>query len=161
MNIIISNDHAGTDLKKSLVEHLEKEGHNIKNVGTDSEDSCDYPDFIHPLAKNINDYDFGIIICGSANGVSMTANKYNGVRAAICWEEEIASLARQHNNANILSLPARFISDEKSKKITEVFLNTEFEGGRHERRVNKIDRCFGRLKNGQSFLQMKLKTFFL
>ena len=110
MNIIISNDHAGTELKKSLVEHLEKEGHNIKNVGTDSEESCDYPDFIHPLAKNIKDYDFGIIICGSANGVSMTANKYNGVRAAICWEEEIASLARQHNNANILSLPARFIS---------------------------------------------------
>ena len=140
MNIIISNDHAGTELKKSLVEHLEKEGYNIKNVGTDSEESCDYPDFIHPLAKNIKDYDFGIIICGSANGVSMTANKYNGVRAAICWEEEIASLARQHNNANILSLPARFISEEKSKKITEVFLNTEFEGGRHERRVNKIDR---------------------
>ena len=121
MNIIISNDHAGTELKKSLVKHLEKEGHNIKNVGTDSEESCDYPDFIHPLAQNINDYDFGIIICGSANGVSMTANKYNGVRAAICWEEEIASLARQHNNANILSLPARFISEEKSKKITEVF----------------------------------------
>ena len=121
MNIIISNDHAGTDLKKSLVEHLEKEGHNIKNVGTDTEDSCDYPDFIHPLAKNINDYDFGIIICGSANGVSMTANKYNGVRAAICWEEEIASLARQHNNANILSLQARYISEEKSKKITQVF----------------------------------------
>ena len=140
MNIIISNDHAGTELKKSLVEHLEKEGHNIKNVGTDSEESCDYPDFIHPLAKNIKNYDFGIIICGSANGVSMTANKYNGVRAAICWEEEIASLARQHNNANILSLPARFISEEKSKKITKVFLNTEFEGGRHERRVNKIDR---------------------
>ena len=128
------------ELKKSLVEYLEKEGHNIKNIGTDSEESCDYPDVIHPLAKNIKDYDFGIIICGSANGVNMTANKYNGVRAAICWEEEIASLARQHNNANILSLPARFISEEKSKKIAEVFLNTEFEGGRHERRVNKIDR---------------------
>ena len=140
MNIIISNDHAGTELKKSLIKHLEKEGHNIKNVGTDSEESCDYPDFIHPLAENIKDYDFGIIICGSANGVSMTANKYNGVRAAICWEEEIAKLARQHNNANILSLPARFIEEDKAIKITEAFLETEFEGGRHERRVNKIDR---------------------
>ena len=141
MNIIISNDHAGTELKKSLVEHLEKEGHNIKNVGTDSEESCDYPDFIHPLAKNIKDYDFGIIICGSANGVSMTANKYNGVRAAICWEEEIASLARQHNNANICTMPARYISFDEVKKIVDTFLNTEFEGGRHKRRVNKIASC--------------------
>ena len=138
MNIIISNDHAGTELKKSLVEHLEKEGHNIKNVGTDSEESCDYPDFIHPLAKNIKDYDFGIIICGSANGVSMTANKYNGVRAAICWEEEIASLARQHNNANIIAIPARFVSTEEAKEILTAFLTNEFEGGRHERRVGKI-----------------------
>ena len=92
------------------------------------------------LAKDLNNHDFGIIICGSANGVSMTANKYNGVRAAICWEEEIAKLARQHNNANILSLPARFIEEDKAIKITEAFLETEFEGGRHERRVNKIDR---------------------
>ena len=140
MNIIISNDHAGTELKNTIKKHLENQGHTVLNVGTNNNDSCDYPDFIHPLAKDLNKYDFGIIICGSANGVSMTANKYNGVRAAICWEEEIAKLARQHNNANILSLPARFIEEDKAIKITDAFLDTEFEGGRHERRVNKIDR---------------------
>ena len=139
MNIIISNDHAGTELKKNLVEHLEKEGHNIKNVGTDSEESCDYPDFIHPLAKNIKDYDFGIIICGSANGVSMTANKHNGVRAAICWEEEIASLARQHNNANILVLGSRLISAAEAIKCLIVFLDTNYEGGRHQARLDKFN----------------------
>jgi ribose 5-phosphate isomerase B len=140
MNIIISNDHAGTELKNTIKKHLENRGHAVLNVGTNNNDSCDYPDYIHPLAKDLSKYDFGIIICGSANGVSMTANKYNGVRAAICWEEEIAKLARQHNNANILSLPARFIKEDKAIKITEAFLETEFEGGRHERRVNKIDR---------------------
>ena len=160
MNIIISNDHAGTELKNTIKKHLENKGHTVLNVGTNNNDSCDYPDYIHPLAKDFDNHDFGIIICGSANGVSMTANKYNGIRAAICWEEEIAKLARQHNNANILSLPARFIKENKAIKITEAFLETEFEGGRHERRVNKIDRWFGRLKNGLNCLQKKLKTYF-
>ena len=140
MKIAIGNDHAGVEVKEKIKEHLTKKGHTVINKGYDGKESVDYPDYIHPLAKDLNNHDFGIIICGSANGVSMTANKYNGVRAAICWEEEIAKLARQHNNANILSLPARFIEEDKAIKITNAFLETEFEGGRHERRVNKIDR---------------------
>jgi ribose 5-phosphate isomerase B len=133
-------DHAGFELKEFLKSALTERGLEIKDFGTYTSDSVDYPDMIHPLAKEINagNFEFGIIMCGSANGVSMVANKYQNVRCALCWEEEIAQLAKQHNNANIISLPARFISKEKSLSIVDAYLNTEFEGGRHQKRVEKI-----------------------
>ena len=133
-------DHAGFELKEFLKSTLIERGLEIKDFGTYSSDSVDYPDMIHPLAKEINDgnFEFGIIMCGSANGVSMVANKYPNVRCALCWQEEIAQLAKQHNNANIIALPARFISKEKALSIVDAYLNTEFEGGRHQRRVEKI-----------------------
>ncbi|MBO7225061.1 MAG: ribose 5-phosphate isomerase B [Bacteroidales bacterium] len=133
-------DHAGFELKEFLKSALIERGLEIKDFGTYTSDSVDYPDMIHPLAKEINagNFEFGIIMCGSANGVSMVANKYQNVRCALCWEEEIAQLAKQHNNANIISLPARFISKEKALSIVEAYLNTEFEGGRHQKRVEKI-----------------------
>jgi ribose 5-phosphate isomerase B len=140
-NIIpIASDHAGFELKEFLKEELSKKGYKFKDYGTFSTDSCDYPDFIHPLAKDINDgkYPLALIMCGSGNGVQMTANKYLKVRCALCWNEELACLARQHNDSNILSLPARFISKEEGLKIAITYLNTEFEGGRHQRRVDKI-----------------------
>ena len=138
--IPIGSDHAGYELKEYLKQELSKLGYNLKDYGTFSLDSCDYPDFIHPLAKDINDgvYPLGIIMCGSGNGVQMTANKYINVRCALCWEVEIASLARQHNDANICSLPARFVSREEGLKIVKPFLETQYEGGRHQRRVEKI-----------------------
>ena len=137
--IAIAGDHAGYDLKEKIKINLNND-YNFIDFGTNSTESMDYPDVIHPLAKSIdnNDYKFGIIICGSGNGVAITANKYKNVRAAICWNTEIAKLARQHNDANILSLPARFISEAEAEKIIEVFFNTGFEEGRHLRRVNKI-----------------------
>ena len=133
-------DHAGFELKEFLKSSLIERGLEIKDFGTYTSDSVDYPDMIHPLAKEINagNYEFGIIMCGSANGVSMVANKYQNVRCALCWQEEIAQLAKQHNNANIISLPARFISKEKALSIVDAYLNTEFEGGRHQKRVEKI-----------------------
>lgn len=133
-------DHAGFELKEFLKSSLIERGLEIKDFGTYTSDSVDYPDMIHPLAKEINEgvYPFGIIMCGSANGVSMVANKYPNVRCAICWQEEIAQLAKQHNNANIIALPARFISKEKALSIVDAYLNTEFEGGRHQKRVEKI-----------------------
>ena len=133
-------DHAGFELKEFLKSSLEERGLVIKDFGTYTSDSVDYPDMIHPLAKEINEgnYPFGIIMCGSANGVSMVANKYPNVRCALCWQEEIAQLAKQHNNANIIALPARFISKEKALSIVGAYLNTEFEGGRHQKRVEKI-----------------------
>ena len=133
-------DHAGFELKEFLKSALTERGLEIKDFGTYTSDSVDYPDMIHPLAKEINagNYEFGIIMCGSANGVSMVANKYQNVRCALCWQEEIAQLAKQHNNANIISLPARFISKEKAISIVDAYLNTEFEGGRHQKRVEKI-----------------------
>ena len=133
-------DHAGFELKEFLKSSLIERGLEIKDFGTYSSDSVDYPDMIHPLAKEINDgnFEFGIIMCGSANGVSMVANKYPNVRCALCWQEEIAQLAKQHNNANIIALPARFISKEKALSIVDAYLNTEFEGGRHQKRVEKI-----------------------
>ena len=138
--IPIASDHAGFELKEFLKEELSKLGYQFKDYGTYSLDSCDYPDFIHPLAKDINDgvYQRGLIMCGSGNGVQMTANKYLKVRCALCWQEELASLARKHNDANVCSLPARFISREEGLKIAETFLNTPYEGGRHQRRVEKI-----------------------
>ena len=143
MNIIISNDHAGVELKNKVKKYLEAEGHKLKDFGNNDGESVDYPDTIHPLAKEIskNKDTKGIIMCGTGNGVSMVANKYKGVRAGLCWSKEIAELIRKHNNANVLSLPARFISIEEALEIVKVFLETDFEeGGRHERRVGKIDK---------------------
>ena len=140
MKIAIGNDHAGTEYKNTIIKVLENEGHQVKNFGTDSNDSVDYPDFIHPVALSVsnNKVDFGIIICGSGNGASMTANKYQNVRSALCWTNEIAVLARQHNNANILSIPARFTSVHQAVAMVRSFLETSFEGGRHQVRVEKI-----------------------
>ena len=142
MNILISNDHAGVELKNAVNSFLKKKGYVVENLGDSSGESVDYPDIIHPLAKEIsnNKNKKGIIMCGTGNGVSMVANKYKGVRAGLCWSKEIAELIRKHNDANILSLPARFLSTKQALEIVEVFLKTDFEGGRHERRVNKIDK---------------------
>ena len=142
MNILISNDHAGVELKNAVNSFLQKNGYVVENLGDNSGKSVDYPDIIHPLAKEIsnNKNKKGIIMCGTGNGVSMVANKYKGVRAGLCWSKEIAELIRKHNDANILSLPARFLSIKEALEIVEVFLKTDFEGGRHERRVNKIDK---------------------
>ena len=139
MNISIGNDHAGVDYKNYIIENL-KDKHDIKNHGTDTESSVDYPDFAHPVSSDVDNKksDLGILICGSGNGVAMTANKYKKVRAALCWNEELAVLAKQHNNANIVCIPARFISKEEALQIVKSFIQTGFEGGRHERRVNKI-----------------------
>ena len=138
--IPIASDHGGFEMKEYIIGHLIKNGYEVKDFGTKSKESVDYPDFIHPLASEINDgnYRLGIIICGSGNGAQMVANKYPNVRAALCWTEEIAKLARQHNDANILSLPGRFLDPELAMKLVKVFLNTDFEGGRHEKRVEKI-----------------------
>ncbi|GGE13881.1 ribose 5-phosphate isomerase B [Psychroflexus salis] len=140
MQIAIGNDHAGTEYKEKITKKLEAAGHTVINHGTDSNESVDYPDFIHPVAKDVSDgkASFGIIICGSGNGANMTANKHQEIRSALCWNSEIVALARQHNNANILSIPARFVSEEDALKFVDVFLNTDFEGGRHQNRVNKI-----------------------
>ena len=140
MKIAVGADHAGFEYKQELLKVLQEQGHEIKDYGTHSADSVDYPDFAHPVSADVDGGKvmFGILICGSANGVAMTANKRSGVRAAICWNAEVAALTRQHNNANILCLPARFISYKEAEKIMETFLNTDFEGGRHERRVDKI-----------------------
>ena len=138
--IAIGGDHAGFEYKKLLIAALEKQGYGIKDFGAFSLDSVDYPDFAHPVASAVENQDctFGILICGSANGVAMVANKHQGIRAALCWEPEIASLSRQHNNANVVCIPARFVSEETAEEIVNTFLSTDFEGGRHENRVNKI-----------------------
>lgn len=136
----IASDHGGFEMKAFIIDKLQKEGYSIKDYGTYSEVSVDYPDFIHPLAKAINDgvYPLGIIMCGSGNGAQMTANKYAGVRAGLCWTVEQAELIRAHNNANIISIPGRFIDFDEAWKMVSVFLNTQFEGGRHAKRVEKI-----------------------
>lgn len=140
MKISIGNDHAGTDYKFAIVKHLESKGITVTNYGTDSNDSVDYPDFVHPVASDVNDnnVDYGILICGSANGVAMTANKYQNVRAGICWMNEITELTRQHNNANIICIPARYTAIPQAIKMVDTFLETQFEGGRHQKRVDKI-----------------------
>ncbi len=140
MQFSIGNDHAGVDYKDAIVSYLISKGHEVLNHGTDSEDSVDYPDFIHPVAQDVSSKKsgLGIIICGSGNGASMTANKYKDIRSALCWSKEIVALARQHNNANILSLPARFISIPQAIAMVEVYINTDFEGGRHQNRIDKI-----------------------
>lgn len=140
-SICIGGDHAGYELKEFLKESLKSMGYDVKDFGTDSISSVDYPDFIHPLASEVSEgvFRFGIIVCGTGNGVSMTANKYQGIRAALCWETEIAEMARLHNDANILALPARYISTVKAVEVMKTFLVTGFEGGRHLRRVKKIN----------------------
>ncbi len=140
MKIAIGNDHAGTDYKFAIVKHLEAKGHEVVNLGTDGDSSVDYPDFAHEVAKKVNEaeVDFGILICGSANGVCMTANKHPKVRAGLCWTAEIAEVVRLHNDANILGIPARFTAEKQAIGMVDVFLNTAFEGGRHQIRVSKI-----------------------
>ncbi|MBY0426467.1 MAG: ribose 5-phosphate isomerase B [Cytophagales bacterium] len=140
MTLAIGGDHAGFLYKKELKAFLEEKGHQVKDFGPFSEDSVDYPDFAHPLSLSVESKEnqFGILICGSANGVAITANKHQGIRAAICWLPELATLARSHNNANVVCIPARFISLETAKEIVENFIKSEFEGGRHQNRVAKI-----------------------
>tara|TARA_Y200000002_G_scaffold104545_1_gene85233 strand:+ start:354 stop:791 length:438 start_codon:yes stop_codon:yes gene_type:complete len=140
MDIAIGNDHAGTSYKFKIIELLEKNKKKILNFGTDSDQSVDYPDFVHPVAKAVSNkkVDYGILLCGSANGVAITANKYKEVRAGICWNNEIVKLIRQHNNANILCIPARFVSLKQALKMVDIFINTSFDGGRHQKRINKI-----------------------
>ena len=136
----IASDHAGFELKQKVKEMLESKNASVYDFGTHSTESCDYADYAHPLAKAVENgaCDFGIAICGSGNGINMTVNKHQGIRSALCWNEELAALARQHNNANILALPARFIPDDLALKLVDVFFKTDFEGGRHERRIAKI-----------------------
>lgn len=140
MKLAIACDHAGYELKEKMKAHLSQLGHEMEDFGTNSTESTDYPDYAHPLASSVESgkNDLGILICGSGNGVCMTANHHAGVRAALAWNAEIAELARQHNNANVLCLPARYVSTEEAFAITEAYLNAQFEGGRHERRVDKI-----------------------
>jgi ribose 5-phosphate isomerase B len=143
MNISIGNDHAGTDYKFRIIEFIKSKNIEVTNYGTDTDSSVDYPDFVHPVAKDVESKKstYGILICGSANGVAMTANKYANIRAGICWTNEIVSLIRQHNNANILCIPARFTEIEDVLEMVDTFLNTDFEGGRHQNRINKIQAC--------------------
>ena len=142
MKIAIGNDHAGTDYKNQIVKYLENRDIEVVNYGTNEADSVDYPDFVHPVANDVEGekVNLGIIICGSGNGAAMTANKHQGVRAALCWTKELAQLAREHNDANILSIPARFTSLPQAVEMVKTFLDTPFEGGRHQRRVDKIAR---------------------
>ncbi|HIY74891.1 MAG TPA: ribose 5-phosphate isomerase B [Candidatus Sphingobacterium stercorigallinarum] len=138
--IAIGSDHAGFEYKTSIIQFLEQQGYIVQDFGPTSADSVDYPDFAHPVSISVEkgENDLGVLICGSANGVAMSANKHQGIRAALCWLEEISALARQHNNANIVCLPARFIDIDLAKRITGTFITTEFEGGRHAGRVGKI-----------------------
>lgn len=140
MLIALASDHAGYSLKQQVQAFLEERGAQVKDFGCYSTDSCDYPDYAHPLADAVQkrEVDYGIVICSTGNGITMTANKHQGVRAALCWEPRLAELARQHNNANVLGLPANFISAPIAIDIVRIFFQTDFEGGRHERRVNKI-----------------------
>jgi ribose 5-phosphate isomerase B len=141
IKLAVGSDHAGFDLKKDLLVYLSEKGYSLEDMGPNSSDSVDYPDFAHKVASSVETKtcDLGILICGSGNGVCITANKHHGVRAALAWEPELASLARQHNNANVICIPARFVSQEKAFQIVDAYLDSAFEGGRHENRVNKIE----------------------
>ena len=138
--IVIGCDHAGFELKSKIINHLLEKGFDVEDMGCYSEDSIDYADYAHPVASKVEDNSdvTGILICGSGNGINMTANKHQGVRSALCWTPEISKLAREHNDANILTLPGRFVSEELALEIVDVFFSTEFEGGRHLNRINKI-----------------------
>ena len=140
ISFAICSDHAGFDLKKAIMQKLSEQGADVKDFGTFSSESCDYPDFAHPMADAVEKgvLDFGIAICGSGNGISMTANKHQGIRCALCWDVELARLARQHNDANVLSLLARFISQDLAFDIVDAFFTSDFDGGRHIRRIDKI-----------------------
>lgn len=143
MKIAIGNDHAGTAYKFEIIKMLESKGYTINNHGTNSNKSVDYPDFVHPVAKDVENkvVDYGILLCGSANGVAMTANKHRSIRAGLCWNKDVVELIRQHNNANILCIPARFTTIQEALEMVDVFLRTTFEGGRHQRRIDKINSC--------------------
>ncbi|RAJ85735.1 ribose 5-phosphate isomerase B [Chitinophaga dinghuensis] len=138
--VAIGSDHAGFEYKEEVISFLEAKGLKVKDFGTSSKDSVDYPDYAHPVSTAVEREEaaFGILICGSANGVAITANKHQGIRAAICWGEELSRLARQHNNANVLCIPARFVDVPVANEMVDVFINTPFEGGRHENRVRKM-----------------------
>ena len=138
--IAIASDHAGFERKQTVLKYLQEQGIEFKDFGAYSAQSSDYPDFAHPLATAVSngEFDVGITLCGSGNGINMTANKHQGIRSALCWMPEIAALARQHNDANICALPARYITDEQAIEIVKMFLATQFEGGRHQNRINKI-----------------------
>ena len=143
LTIAFASDHAGFELKQILLNELSEKGATVKDFGAFSTDSFDYPDAAHPMASAVEkgEFEFGVAICGSGNGINMTMNKHQGVRSALCWTPELATLARQHNNANVLALPARFISVETAKAIVEAFFSTDFEGGRHQARIDKIACC--------------------
>ena len=143
MKVAIGNDHAGTAYKFEIIKMLESKGYTISNHGTNSNESVDYPDFVHPVAKDVENkvVDYGILLCGSANGVAMTANKHRSIRAGLCWNKDVVELIRQHNNANILCIPARFTTIQEALEMVDVFLRTTFEGGRHQRRIDKINSC--------------------
>lgn len=138
----ISSDHGGFAIKQYLIEKLKDSCYHVLDMGTDSEQSVDYPDFVHPLAKGVNDgiWPLGIILCGSGNGAQMTANKYPNIRAALCWNTEQAKLTRMHNNANIISIPGRFVAPEEAWEMVKLFLTTDFEGGRHQQRIDKMSK---------------------
>lgn len=140
MKIALASDHAGFKLKQEVIKYLKNQGHIVKDFGAFSDNSSDYPDYAHPLASAVENKDFelGISMCGSGNGINITANKHQGIRSALCWTDKIAELARLHNDANICALPARFVTTDQAFKIIEKFLNTKFEGGRHSRRIQKI-----------------------
>lgn len=140
MKIALASDHAGFEMKQKVIQYLTNEGHSIKDFGAYSSDSSDYPDYAHPMASAVEskEFELGISMCGSGNGINITANKHQGIRSALCWTEKIAELARLHNNANVCALPARFVNIEEAISIINKFLKTEFEGGRHTRRIEKI-----------------------
>lgn len=140
MKIAFASDHAGYELKQHLMDMMRSRGYETVDFGTHSTESCDYPDYAHPCAVAVEKGDcaFGIAMCGTGNGISMTLNKHQGIRAALCWKPEIAALAKQHNNANILVLPARFVTQQEADSIVDAFLDASFEGGRHQRRIDKI-----------------------
>ena len=138
--IPIGSDHAGFETKRAVIQHLQSKGYEVKDYGCYSEESIDYPDYAHPVAHMVEENPgmIGILLCGSGNGINMTANKHEGIRSALCWETEIAKLARSHNDANIIAIPARFVSEELALEMVDAFLETIFEGGRHQNRINKI-----------------------
>ncbi len=140
MKIALGGDHAGVEYKAKLIEALNKQGHQTKDFGPHSDDSVDYPDFAHPVSSAVEggECDLGVLICGSGNGVAMTANKHKDIRAALCWNTELAALSKQHNNANVICIPARFVDYALAEEMVATFVSTEFEGGRHDRRVGKI-----------------------
>lgn len=140
LKVALASDHAGYQLKKHIIKYLQETGYEVKDFGSDTDEAVDYPDYAHPLSEAIEnkEFDLGITFCGSGNGINMAANKHKGIRSAVCWTVEISKLARLHNNANVCAIPSRFIDEETTIEIVKAFLNTDFEGGRHQRRIEKI-----------------------